>query len=247
MEVPTGGKVRERKLNLCDSGTDSRVWMIEEAPEAVGHFLCPSKGGIMNNTTRRGIKTRNITRVGVLSVMAFILMNIKMPLAFIAPAFMKLDISDVPVLLGAFTMGPIYGVIIAAIKNILNIIITGTDTGMVGELSNFIIASVYAITASVFYRRYRTFKGAILSLILGIVLMTTSAFISNYYFIFPLYAKIMPMEAIVAMGSKIFPKVTDLFTMMVYCIIPFNIIKGSITAVVTVLLYERVRPALKDS
>ena len=80
---------------------------------------------------------------------------------------------------------------------------------MVGELSNFIIASVYAVTASTFYRRHRTFKGAILSLVLGVVLMTAAAFVSNYYFIFPLYAKIMPMEAIVAAGSKIIPKVSQ--------------------------------------
>lgn len=203
----------------------------------------------MNNIKARSssrIKTKNITRVAVLSVMAFILMNIKVPLTFIAPAFMKLDISDVPILLGAFTMGPVYGIIAAFIKNILNIIITGSDTGMVGELSNFIIASVFASVASIYYRRHKTFKGAIISLILGVLLMTFVALISNYYFIFPLFAKFMPMEAIIAAGSKIIPGVKDLFTMMLYCVLPFNIIKGVITSIVTVLLYERVRPVLKD-
>ncbi len=195
---------------------------------------------------RSRFKTRNITRVAVLSVIAFVLMNIKTPLGFIAPSFMKLDISDMPVLIGAFTMGPVYGVITALIKNILKIIIAGSDTGLVGELSNFIVASAFAVTASLFYRKHRTFKGAIGSLALGIITMTALAMLSNYFFIFPLYGKIMPMEAIISMCSKINANVKGLKDIMVYVVLPFNLVKGTITAIFTIFIYKHVRPALKD-
>ncbi len=143
-------------------------------------------------------------------------------------------------------MGPVYGVITALIKNILKIIIAGSDTGLVGELSNFIVASAFAVTASLFYRKHRTFKGAIGSLALGIITMTALAMLSNYFFIFPLYGKIMPMEAIISMCSKINANVKDLKDIMFYVVLPFNLVKGTITAIFTIFIYKHVRPALKD-
>lgn len=196
--------------------------------------------------TNTMIRTKDMTKVAMLSVIGFVLMYFQLPLTFVAPPFMKLDISDLPVLMGAFTMGPVYGIIIAALKNIMHIIFKGTMTAGVGELSNFIISSTFALVSSYFYRKHKTYKGAVLSLTIGVLAMTILAMASNYFVVFPLYAKVMPMEAIIAMGSAITSKITGLFTMMIYSVLPFNLIKGFTTSAVMMLVYKKVSPLFKD-
>ncbi|MFR2892668.1 ECF transporter S component [Peptoniphilus grossensis] len=192
------------------------------------------------------IRTKDMTKVAMLSVIGFVLMYFQLPLTFVAPPFMKLDISDLPVLMGAFTMGPVYGIIIAAIKNLMHIIFKGTMTAGVGELSNFIISSTFAVVSSYIYRKHRTYKSAVLSMTVGVLAMTILAMISNYFVVFPLYGKVMPMEAIIAMGSAITPKITGLFTMMIYSVLPFNLIKGFTTSAVMMLVYKKISPLFKN-
>lgn len=192
------------------------------------------------------IRTKDMTKVGMLSVIAFILMYFQLPITFVAPPFMKLDISDLPVLMGAFTMGPVFGIIIAALKNIMHIIFKGTMTAGIGELSNFLISSTFAFVSAYFYRKHRTYKGAIISLTLGVLAMTFLAMLSNYFVVFPLYAKVMPMDAIIEMGSAITPRITGLFSMMIYSVLPFNLIKGFTTSAVMMLVYKKISPIFKD-
>ena len=192
------------------------------------------------------IRTKDMTKVAMLSVIGFVLMYFQLPLTFVAPPFMKLDISDLPVLMGAFTMGPVYGIIIAALKNLMHIIFKGTMTAGVGELSNFIISSTFALVSSYIYRKHRTYKGAVLSMTVGVVAMTILAMTSNYFVVFPLYGKVMPMDAIIAMGSAITPKITGLFTMMIYSVLPFNLIKGFTTSAVMMLVYKKISPLFKN-
>lgn len=192
------------------------------------------------------IRTKDMTKVAMLSVIGFVLMYFQLPLTFVAPPFMKLDISDLPVLMGAFTMGPVYGIIIAALKNLMHIIFKGTMTAGVGELSNFIISSTFAVVSSYIYRKHKTYKGAVLSMTVGVVAMTILAMTSNYFVVFPLYGKVMPMEAIIAMGSAITPKITGLFTMMIYSVLPFNLIKGFTTSAVMMLVYKKISPLFKN-
>ena len=192
------------------------------------------------------IRTKDMTKVAMLSVIGFVLMYFQLPLTFVAPPFMKLDISDLPVLMGAFTMGPVYGIIIAALKNLMHIIFKGTMTAGVGELSNFIISSTFALVSSYIYRKHRTYKGAVLAMTVGVVAMTILAMTSNYFVVFPLYGKVMPMDAIIAMGSAITPKITGLFTMMIYSVLPFNLIKGFTTSAVMMLVYKKISPLFKN-
>jgi len=192
------------------------------------------------------IRTKDMTKVAMLSVIGFVLMYFQLPLTFVAPPFMKLDISDLPVLMGAFTMGPVYGIIIAALKNLMHIIFKGTMTAGVGELSNFIISSTFALVSSYIYRKHKTYKGAVLSMTVGVLAMTILAMTSNYFVVFPLYGKVMPMEAIIAMGSAITPKITGLFTMMIYSVLPFNLIKGFTTSAVMMLVYKKISPLFKN-
>lgn len=199
----------------------------------------------VNQAKRSRIETKTMAKVSVLSVIAYILMYIDFPLAFIAPPFIKMDISDMPALIGGFAMGPLVGVWIELFKNILHLLLKGTSTGGVGELSNFLVGSMYVFTAAMIYKHNKTYRGAIIGLIAGILTMTILATLSNYFVVFPLYAKIMvPMETIIEMGTAVTSKITDLWTMMVYSIAPFNLLKGTITALVTLILYKRVSPIL---
>lgn len=190
------------------------------------------------------VTTKSMTKISVLSVIALILMYIDFPVTFIAPNFIKMDISDVPALIGGFAMGPMAGVSIEGIKVVLEIIFKGTTTGGVGELSNFLVGCAFVVPASLIYHYKKSYRTAFIGLLVGILTMTLFATISNYFFIFPLYAKFMPMETIVAAGSVITSKVTDLWTLMVYCMAPFNILKGLAASAVTMVLYKRVSPIL---
>lgn len=181
-----------------------------------------------------------MSRIGMLSAVAFLLMFFEFPLTFIAPSFIKLDISDLPAMVGAFTMGPVAGIIISAVKNVLHIALKGTSTGGVGELSNFIIASVLTGTAGIIYKRDNTFKGAIVGMLFGTVLMTIAAIISNYFVIFPLYANFMPMEAIINAGKAVNANISSLWDMMIYSLVPFNLIKGFLVSIVTMLIYKKI-------
>ena len=187
--------------------------------------------------------TRNVVRVGVLAAIAFMLMFIKVPLAFIAPSFMSLDLSDVPALIGGFAMGPVYGVSIQLIKNLLKL--PTSSTGGVGPLSNFIVGGSFVLVSSLIYKKHKTLKRADIGLFFGILTMSALAMASNYYIIYPLYSRIMiPMEQLIAMGTAISPRINSLETMIVFSILPFNLIKGTINALVTRLIYKRVRKYL---
>lgn len=197
----------------------------------------------MNQSRSKSFSLDRITKVGVLSALSYGLMFIQVPIP-IAPPFMKLDLADVPSLIGGFALGPWAGVMIQLIKNLLNL--SKTMTGGVGELSNFIVGSTFVLVSSLIYRNNKTKKNSILSLILGVLAMSAVATISNAFVVFPLYGKAMNMDlsAFAAMVGQN-GLVKNYFTLMVFSIAPFNIIKGAVASVVTELVYKRVSPSLK--
>lgn len=190
--------------------------------------------------------TKVMVKVSVLAVISFILMFFEFPLPFLAPPFIKLDFSDLPALIGAFSLGPMAGVIIQLLKNVLNVVIEGTTTGGVGELANFVVGSAFAYTAGAFYYRNKTFKNAIIGLVAGTITMTVVITLANYYIMFPFYAKLMgqPIQAFVDMGAMVSDKIVDLKTMMLFSIVPFNLLKGTILTAITLLIYKKVSPIL---
>lgn len=190
--------------------------------------------------------TRTMVKVSIMAVIAFILMFFEFPLLWIAPPFIKIDISDLPALLGAFAMGPMVGVIIQLLKNVLNVVLEGSTTGGVGEFANFVVGSAFAYTAGAIYFKKKTFGRAIAGLLIGTVVMTVVITLANYFFIFPFYAKLfgMPIQTLVDMGAGISSKITDLWTLMLYSIVPFNLLKGILLSAITILLYKKVSPIL---
>jgi len=190
------------------------------------------------------LNIKSTAKTGVLSAAAFGLMLLSFPIAIFFPSFLKLDLSDLPALLGGFALGPVAGITIEFIKNLLNILIKGSDTGGVGELSNFIVGIAYVVPASLIYQRWKNRKCAILGMLAGIAAMTVVACLSNYYLIIPLYQKMMPLEAIIEMAAMANKNIVDVRTYIIFAVIPFNIVKASILSVVTLLIYKKLSPVL---
>ena len=197
----------------------------------------------------RNIKLLNvqtIAKIAILGALAFIVMLFEFPIPFIAPSFYKLDLSEVIVLIGGFALGPIPAMIIEALKNILNIIFTGTQTAYVGEIANFIVGCCFVVPASIAYLKNKTRKNAIMGMIIGTICMILAGALMNTFVLIPLYSKLfnMPLEVILQMGRAIFPAIKNVFTFVLYCVCPFNLIKGLIISCITFFLYKRVSPLL---
>ena len=167
---------------------------------------------------------------------------------FVAPSFYKLDIGDLPCLIGAFAMGPIPALFIQIIKILLKLLFKPTSTAFIGEIAAFIFSSVYCIVAAIVYQRNKTKKGALVGMIIGSIAMIIVSTLINYLFIIPAYSNLygMPLEVIIGLGNSIFPVVKDLLSFSLCCVLPFNIIKTVIIDVLTFFLYKHISPLLKD-
>jgi riboflavin transporter FmnP len=193
---------------------------------------------------RRG-NLKTLTKIGVLGAVATVLMLMELPLWF-APTFYKLDFSEVPVLIGAFALGPIAGITIEFIKIVLNFVMNGTITGGVGELANFLIGCSLIVPASYIYKHHKSIKSAVTGMLIGSLVMVVVGSVLNYYLLLPLYANIFgaPIESFVDMGNAINPLITDLKTFVLYAVAPFNLLKGVVISAITLLIYKRISPIL---
>lgn len=184
-------------------------------------------------------------KISLLSAIAFVLMFFEIPLP-IFPSFLQIDLSDLPALLGTFALGPVSGVLIELFKNVLHIVFKGTQTGFVGEFANFMVGSIFVVTAGIIYKMRKSKKTAILGLIAGTVVMSLSASVLNYTVLLPLYAKIFkaPIEAFVAMGMAINSNIKTVKDLVLLSILPFNLLKGIVVSAVTIPVYKSISPIL---
>lgn len=167
-------------------------------------------------------------RIALLSGIAFVLMYFDFPLP-IFPVFLKIDLSDIPALIGAFALGPVAGVVIELIKNILYTLIKGSSSMLIGEFANFAIGATWVFVAGYIYNRNRTFKTAIIGLVSSVVAMTVMAVLLNYFVLLPMYVNVFKVDLGGSIGSFI-----------AVATVPFNILKGTIASAATVLLYKPV-------
>ena len=188
---------------------------------------------------------REIAQTGVLSGIAFVLMAVEFPLWF-APGFYRLDLSELPVLIGGFAMGPLAGVMIELIKVLLYFFLHGSSTAGVGDFANFLIGCSLVVPAAVIYRFHKSRKTAILGLAVGTLLMTVAGSLLNAYLLLPLYAGAfhMPIAALIAMGTQVNRAITDLNSFVFLAVAPFNLFKGVLVSCLTVLIYKKVSPIL---
>lgn len=194
----------------------------------------------------RTLGTREITTIGMLGAVATVLMLFEIPLPF-APSFYEIDLSEVPVLIGTFAMGPLAGTFVELVKIILNFVINGTMTAGVGELANFCLGCAFCVPAGMIYRRKKTKKRAVIGLMTGTAVMTFLGCFINAYVMLPAYAKAfsLPLDTIVAMGSEANSSITNLFSFVMFAVVPFNLLKGIVVSTIVLLIYKKISPIIK--
>ena len=186
-----------------------------------------------------------LVKISILSAIGYILMFISVPLPMLFPEFLKVDISDLPALLGGIALGPMAGVTIAFFKNLLQFITGMSTTGGVGEFANFLIGGSFVFTVSYIYSKKRDVAGVIIGLISGIIVMTIVGCIANYFIILPFYSTIgFSIDAVVEAGATINPAIHDKLTFIIWVIAPFNILKSGIMSLLTLPMYKRTEKIL---
>lgn len=183
-------------------------------------------------------RTRMLTTTAMLGALSGLLMLIEFPLGFIAPSFYKLDLAEIPVMIGTFAFGPIQGIVIEAVKIIIKLILKGTSTGFVGDIANFIIGCAMVIPAGIIYKRKKTKKSAVIGMIVSTFVMAVVGVFLNAYVMIPMYSAFMPVEQIVEAGKAIIPWVNNTFTFCLFCVLPFNLIKGILVSVIVAIIYK---------
>ena len=194
-------------------------------------------------------KTRKLVEIGMLGAIATVLMLFEFPIPFIAPPFYEMDLSEVPVLVGAFALGPMAGATIELVKILINLMINGTATAFVGEIGNYIIGCSFIIPAALIYKKRKSKKQALIGMIVGTIVMTIFGCFLNAYVLLPTYAAAfgMPIDVIVGMGTAINANINSVMTFVIIAVAPFNILKGVVVSVVTMLIYKHISPILKGN
>lgn len=192
---------------------------------------------------KKTLSIRNVVQIGMFGALAAILMLFEFPIPFIAPAFYELDLSEIPVLIGTFSMGPAAGVLIELIKILLKLVIKGTSTAYVGDVANFVIGCFFLLPAGIIYKVKRTRKGAVTGMAVGTLVMAAAGGVMNAWVLLPFYSQFygMPMEALIAAGTEVNSLITNIPTFVLIAVVPFNLIKGIIVSLITYLVYKRVR------
>jgi riboflavin transporter FmnP len=197
----------------------------------------PKKQGLS-----RRQKIRFIAITGILGAISTVLMMLSFSVPFM-PSFLKLDFSELPALVASFSMGPLAGVAVCFIKNLINV--TMSTTGGVGELSNFLLGVCLVLPAGLVYKFRKNRLAAFLSALAGSLIMALASLPLNYFVTYPMYMKFMPIEAIIGMYEAILPGVDGLLSCLLIFNIPFTFLKGLLVTVLTFIIYKHISPIIK--
>jgi riboflavin transporter FmnP len=194
---------------------------------------------------RKLSSTHFVTYTAIFSALAGVLMVLEIPL-FFAPVFYKIDLSEIPVLICTFYLGPVAGVTCELIKVLVKLMIKGTTTAFVGDFANFAVGCSFVLPASMIYHAHKSRKTALVGMIVGTLVMTVFGSLFNAVYLLPKFAEMygMPLDAIVAMGTKVNSSITSVSTLVLFAVVPFNLLKGVIDSGLTFLLYKRISPIL---
>ena len=194
---------------------------------------------------RKFSDTHYIAYVALFSCMAGVLMLLEIPL-FFAPSFYKLDLSELPVMICSFYLGPVAGVVTELIKVMLKLILKGTTTAFVGDFANFAVGCSFVLPAAFVYHAKPGKASALVGLGVGTVFMTVFGSAFNALYLIPKFAQLFHMEldAIVSMGTAVNKHITSVWTLVFFAVVPFNLVKGVVVSVLTFLLYKRISPVM---
>lgn len=186
--------------------------------------------------------TALLTLTAMFGALAAVLMLFELPIFFTLP-FIKLDFSDVPVILGAYMLGPLWGCAIGGIKIALNFAMNGTITAGIGELANLMFTLAYVLPACLIYRVKRTKSGAVLSLVIATAFASVVAVILDLLVVFPVYMKAfhLDMKTLIGMGSKALPVVKSEASLMWLSVFPANLLKYTCASVIAFFVYSPLR------
>ena len=202
------------------------------------------RGGWNMNKRQNGLSIRIMTVTAVLSAVSFVLAFFEFPVP-LSPSFARMDLSDFPALIGAFAFGPIVGVMIELIKNLLQLI--SSSTGGIGELANFLIGASYVATAGWIYQRNKTKRTAWIAGIIGSIVMAIVAALANYFILLPLFEQFLPVDQLIASFSEFMPFIKTKADVVLFNALPFNLLKGLAISAFCMLVYKRLSPILKGT
>lgn len=196
-------------------------------------------------TVNGKVNVRYIAVTAMLSAVAFILMFLDFPIPFLIPNFIKMDVSELPALVGAFAMGPMCGVLVCLVKNLLHLTIT--TTGGVGELANFLLGASFVLPAGLIYKKKKSRKSALTGSILGAAIMAAFSVLCNYFLTYPVYYNFMPKDMVLALYRAILPSMENVLQCLICFNMPFTFVKGLLSAGITFLIYKHISPILKGN
>ncbi len=192
---------------------------------------------------QKNSSVRKVAVTAIMSAMAIVLMFLDFSIP-IMPSFIKLDFSELPGLITSFALGPVWGVAVCFVKNLI-IGLLKTQTGYIGELSNFILGATFVAVAGLVYKHNKSRKSALIGALVGALAMAAISLPSNYFVIYPIYTKMMPIEAILGAYQAIWGGATSLLKALIIFNVPFTFFKGLCNTVLTFLIYKKISPILK--
>ncbi|MDO4983107.1 MAG: ECF transporter S component [Eubacteriales bacterium] len=200
---------------------------------------------LLSRDRKQLFSTHYITYTAIFACMAGILMTLEIPL-FFAPAFYKLDLSELPVLICTFYLGPVAGVVCELLKVLVKLLIKGTSSAFVGEFANFVVGCSFILPAGIVYHSRPGKKSALAGMAVGTLVLTVFGSFFNAFYLIPKFAELygMPLEVIIGMGTKVNKSITDIRSLVLFAVVPFNLLKGCVVSAITFLLYKRISPIL---
>ena len=187
-------------------------------------------------------KTRKLVGTAMLAAVSVVLMFLAFPVPLM-PSFIKLDFAELPALIASYAYGPISGLAVCLVKNLIALM--KTSSGGIGTLCNFLLGAAFVVPAGIVYKKKRSRSGALIGAIIGALTMTVLGLFFNYYIVYPMYTAFMPMEAIIGMYQAINPKVQNLWQALIWFNVPFTFVKGAFSVLVTFIIYKPLSPILK--
>ena len=188
------------------------------------------------------LSVRTISMTAMLSAVAYLLAFVEFSVP-LSPSFARMDLSDLPALIGAFAFGPFSGLLIELVKNTLQLLTT--STGGIGEIANFLMGASYVVTAGFIYKRHKTKKTALLACITASFVMGATAALANYFILLPLFENFMPLDQLIASFAEFLPFIHTKLDVVLFNAFPFNLLKGLVIGGFTMLTYKRLAPILK--
>lgn len=194
----------------------------------------------------KNTKVRRLTLAAMMGAVAFVLLSINFSVPVLSP-FAELDIAALPELIGGFILGPLGVLEIIGVKLVMKLFIVGTESMYTGEIQNFLLSIAYVMPAVLYYRKHRSKKGAVIGMVIGSLCKVVVGIFTNLYLIFPFYINLYGMnwEGIVEICSAANPWIKDVPTMVVFSIVPFNIVSTALSSVLAILLYKKISIPLK--